>query len=62
MKNEVNNFLKLLHAIGFIFVFFIVGGSTIDGIRQGDYTLPIFLILVLLISWMLLGRPQTPKE
>ena len=53
MKNEVNNFLKLVHAIGFIFVFFTVGGSTIYGIRQGDYTLPIFLIFVLLIIWML---------
>jgi len=60
MKNEVNNFLKLLHAIGGIFVFFTVGGLTIDGIRQGDYTFPIFLIVVLLIIWMLL--PQTPKE
>ena len=62
MKNEVNDFLKLVHAVGAIFAFFLVGGLTIDGIRQGDYTFPIFLIVVLLISWMLLGRPQTPKE
>ena len=55
-------FLKLLHAIGFIFVFFTVGGLTIDGIRQGDYTFPIFLIVVLLISWILLGIPQTPQR
>ena len=26
---------------------------TIDGIRQGDYTFPIFLIVVLLIIWTL---------
>ena len=53
---------KLLHAVGAIFAFFLVGGLTIDGIIQGDYTFPIFLIVVLLISRMLLGRPQTPKE
>ena len=53
MKSEANNFLKLLHTIGAIFVFFTVGGLTIDGIRQGDYTFPIFLIVVLLIIWML---------
>ena len=53
MKNEVNNFLKLITTITGISVFFTVGGLTIDGIRQGDYTFPIFLIVVLLIIWML---------
>lgn len=58
----MDGFLKLYQAIGGIFVFFTVVGLTIDGIRQGDYTFPIFLIVVLLIIWMLLGIPQTPKE
>ena len=47
MKNEVNDFIKLVHAVGAIFAFLIVGGLIIDGKRQGDYTFPIFLILVL---------------
>ncbi|MDG2266423.1 MAG: hypothetical protein P8L91_05505 [Candidatus Marinimicrobia bacterium] len=49
----MDGFLKLITTITGISVFFTVGGLTIDGIRQGDYTFPIFLIVVLLIIWML---------
>ena len=56
--------VKLFFSVGnFFLVFFgflMLGGFIIDGIRQGDYTFPIFLIVVLLISWPLL--PKTPKE
>ncbi len=53
---------KLVHNVGAIFAFLAVGGLIIDGIRQGDYTFPIFLILVLFSSWVLLVKPQPPKE
>ena len=49
----MDGFLKLITTITGISVFFTVGGLTIDGIRQGDYTFPIFLIVVLLIIWTL---------
>ena len=38
---------KLVHNVGAIFAFLIVGGLIIDGIIQGDYTFPIFLFSII---------------